>query len=1256
MPAAAPAPADLQKRLGNRGTLAFAEQSFGKVDEKTDAEPAQKDVAQQEPLEPDTAALAPTPAKDDTADSAVAEPGVDANQEPAQKDAAQDGQKPEPAMADGAADDGAAAGAEPPAEEPAATTVKVVADSPAGVMNQLVGAPPTQSVLAYSQAGEASATVLGKQTAQAQSEMPEVPAPTGISSKSLGDVVKEQLEKGARPPQKLEGEQQGRETQVYPTDVDAGPPAPPPTPTVLAGGEESNADGGDREMSISAQRALDNIRIFTGEIPDGAGPRPGVDMTGEANPSQMSDFRSSSDSTVTDAAGVARKDTYKDFGENDIFPPESDEILRSERQFATRGPSAEGMESPALPADIAGALDQSTGAVYREKVGAQRDEYLVGEADYERDKQAAHEGAKRDMADAELATKKEQMQKREGAQLLVAGYRKEWREEIDAIDADYRGKADKARDKYRGDIDKKRKEGESKAETHLVEAEKKAAQKKRKAEEDVRREKAKKRKKSGGFWGWAKRAASALVDAVKKAVNFIFDQLRKVVKGIFELAKKLARAAIELARRAIVGLIKAFGAVLKGFVSIALAAFPDKAEKINAKIDGAVDTAVEAVDAAAKALTKAVDAILDFLASTIDSLLGLIQKIYNGIFTVIGMIIRGEFGELFRRLGNLVKAARMAPSRFETAAYEELLGGNLDEPLSPVELAQAGITPPGGDMGSPAPGQEPKPTWSKQNVGVDAVATDMQLSPELTSQLLSTMSGDGVMEFGESADKQRSMESIMQEAGGAQSKDAAATGGKQTKNPPDGLTPTQRAQAKWKIMKQGLSKWWQDNKVTIIAGTVAAIVGVIAAIIISGGAILGAIPPIMSVLGPIFIGASIAAIATRVGDYVSQSWEGNIKEGAKSLAKALAAGAIEIISLITFKVGGAALKGSKALVKSGAKAFQKARSGLSKMASSTGKAMISRGKVLFKGIANSGIGKRAKNLRELGERLLARTRFRKFRIVRTGYRFRIEGFVNPWILLASGRLEKIDQSELRKLTKDGRLAKKGKTARLGDKVQLADGKRGIVVGVKSKKIPRSGGKTVEVPEGKFAKGLRDLQSKRGLRNTTKVKKLRNEYNKLTRMDPDLRLKKLRGKSAKSTRELRKTIGFKPKHFEAHHLVPEELMKVKEIKKFLDDLNFNFQSGKHNGVMLPPDEATLLALKKSNPSRYPKWKSATKHKGSHSGYTRRVEKRLQKLIENFKKEAAAVGDTPQLRAAYRDKVDTYVKGLRSRLLSGELKLN
>jgi hypothetical protein len=59
----------------------------------------------------------------------------------------------------------------------------------------------------------------------------------------------------------------------------------------------------------------------------------------------------------------------------------------------------------------------------------------------------------------------------------------------------------------------------------------------------------------------------------------------------------------------------------------------------------------------------------------------------------------GELEEILERLGNLIDAAKTAPGQFETAAYEELLGGNLDQPLSPAELMAAGRMPPSSAAG-----------------------------------------------------------------------------------------------------------------------------------------------------------------------------------------------------------------------------------------------------------------------------------------------------------------------------------------------------------------------------------------------------------------------------------------------------------------------------------------------------------------------------------------------------------------------------
>ena len=502
-----------------------------------------------------------------------------------------------------------------------------------------------------------------------------------------------------------------------------------------------------------------------------------------------------------------------------------------------------------------------------------------------------------------------------------------------------------------------------------------------------------------------KSAATALIDGLKKAVNFIYDNLRKAVKFIFEQAKKLVVAAIELARKAIVGLIKGLGTILKGLVSVVFAAFPNIAKKINSKIDKAINAAVKAVNAAANLLKKGVSAVLDFLANTLDSLLGLVQSLYNGIFTVIGMIVRGEFKELMEHIGNLIKAAKAAPGQFQTAALEELLGGNLDEPLSPAELAQAGRTRSGaageGTQQMREADSIPSPPWSEANVGVDGVENNMELSPELSAELMEQTKGEGEVEIGASNDATRTMDSVMSEVTGQKEGEEK----EQAKNPDDGLSPKQRAEIRWQLMKTGISQWWSKNWPLVIGGATVAIGGFIALNVVTGGAITAALPAIMSVVGPLFAGVTIAQLGGHVRDYLAKGWDGDIQGGGKSLAKGLAAGAIELVSYLTFKAGGAALKGAKALAKGGVKLAKGAVNLIAKGA----KFIIEKGKVLFKGIAGSGIGKGFQHFRQLGEALLERMRFKKFRIRMANRMFRLEGYINPWILLAEGRIDVVEK-------------------------------------------------------------------------------------------------------------------------------------------------------------------------------------------------------------------------------------------------------
>jgi hypothetical protein len=118
---------------------------------------------------------------------------------------------------------------------------------------------------------------------------------------------------------------------------------------------------------------------------------------------------------------------------------------------------------------------------------------------------------------------------------------------------------------------------------------------------------------------------------------------------------------------------------------------------------------------------------------------------------------------------------------------------------------------------------------------------------------------------------------------------------------------------------------------------------------------------------------------------------------------------IGLIMLLTFKVGSAALKGARAAARGVARGAQAAARGAVGAARRAGQFLIKGGKVLLRG-AGDAIQRGVKSLRGLGERLLARTRFRGFRIRVAGGRWVLEGRINPWIVLATGTIQVLARS------------------------------------------------------------------------------------------------------------------------------------------------------------------------------------------------------------------------------------------------------
>lgn len=261
------------------------------------------------------------------------------------------------------------------------------------------------------------------------------------------------------------------------------------------------------------------------------------------------------------------------------------------------------------------------------------------------------------------------------------------------------------------------------------------------------------------------------------------------------------------------------------------------------------------------------------------------------------------------------------------------------------------------------------------------------------------------------------------------------------------LTKGQRARYMMSQMWKGVRRWFSCNWGKILAAVIVALLvvaAIVAATILSGGTVAGLLAgaaavaaPLMEVIAGAFILYAVARALSYIGDYLRHAWDNRIVDSSKSLARAVAVGLVELIfAIITyvtagaFRVLAAAAKGTaraastavRGAAKLGGRAVRAAGEGLEgaarlggralragertfvRLTGRTGRVMLVQGKLVLRNLRR-GFARGVRSLRELGERLLARLRFRRFRLRREGRWFILEGYINPWVRIAQSPAE-----------------------------------------------------------------------------------------------------------------------------------------------------------------------------------------------------------------------------------------------------------
>jgi hypothetical protein len=946
----------------------------------------------------------------------------------------------------------------------------------------LAASPPSALGPAVAKASGELPALQAQEKAQLKNELPIIDRPTGLPAR---DQQATPAPTQLNLPAPTEGVvPEGREGQPPPEggEVASGPIPGAEVSTIAPEPPAESTDDDSWWSSIwgRIRSFLESLPTNDPNVSTSAGPRPTVDRTGAADVTKSEEKKQEADAQVRDARGRADGARAADFGEHDIAPVvPGRERLRPRYELAQPpAASAAGGPTPAVDPEVQAAFDQQAAPMVAETAAEQRAQEAVDREEYRRRSDEVRAEGERQIADETKKSRAEQTALRNAARAEVQGERERWRTEDERADKAYSEKAEtEKRETYRK-VDEKAKSAEQEADQKLTDAEREAEAEKRAKEAEAARKKREAESRPRSWWDRVKGAVSSAFSALKRFVTKVFNELRAFVKKVINKAKALVRGLIELARRAIVGLIKAFGAALKLAVSLVLIAFPETARKARAYIDGKVNGAVSAVNAAADALKAACDKILDAVAAGLDFALGLLQKavlFYIELYEKLVMLLL----DVLERIGNLVSAAKQMPDHFFGQVSEEVLGMDLTQPLpmerlKPLEPAEAAKA--GGDAGAIEPADARAVTKSEmpsEQLELDQPPLEEDLEPELLDQF-DPQEGKEV-ELGERTGPEFGLAPAQEAAMGL----PVAPGQATESNEPAGAAPALAAGAgtdggleqfkqnqdedpcaaqphveaagpsqipeEMKIgplkplergaymldqMVKGIKKWFACNWGKLLAAAVAVLLGAILLNVLTGGAILAALPLIGQVVTAVMAVAAVARVLSYLGDYLVQGWGGAIAAAAKALARAIAIAAVELIFALLFNLKAVmkALKGGlKGAVKAGAAAAKatlvtgvKATRSLGRLGVQAAKTAVKNGRLILTGL-RSGVMRGARTIKEFVARLWKNLRFKRFKIVfRRGWFFLLAE-VNGWIVVMKGRLK----GQLRKVDKAQTDAVKG---------------------------------------------------------------------------------------------------------------------------------------------------------------------------------------------------------------------------------------
>ncbi len=436
-------------------------------------------------------------------------------------------------------------------------------------------------------------------------------------------------------------------------------------------GKDGEPDKG--QMKKNFKKGMKKVKT-TSSVNTSAGPRPKVQLAGDADPGRAASEASEAmeniaksearfadeiakvdSSTKVVAKGMEETVKVAAFKMPDIASPSEDKAMA---EFMNHGhdkavyDKADGIMAPEFNAHLGKADAQFNKAI--DKRDADRDKAVE---DGQTEMEAVNEQA---LKDQEKETKKARGDIEKG--------KKDTKKKQDKELKKAKRTSDKERKKVEKSIAKEKKTADTKVAAEYKKGEKKAADAKRKADQKAAAEKrkAEEKRKKMSWWQRAKAAVSSFFDALCSIVGSIFDALSKAVAGIINAVKdaacKLIDAAVAFACKA----LDALGGLLKSLVTNLLGdIFPGLAKALNELIDQATSKFTAAIKAVGEWAKKGVTALADKVNGVIQMVLNVAKIAIHTGLTVAAAVVTGDWEKAARAmLEGALNLAGIAPAEF----------------------------------------------------------------------------------------------------------------------------------------------------------------------------------------------------------------------------------------------------------------------------------------------------------------------------------------------------------------------------------------------------------------------------------------------------------------------------------------------------------------------------------------------------------------------------------------------------------------